>query len=53
MHKFFTDKENFYDNKAKILGDDVKHLYRVLRLNEGDTIVLNTMLNNNMLTEIN
>ena len=42
MHKFFTPKENFIENKAKILGDDVKHLYKVLRLNEGDKIVLNT-----------
>src|SRR5690554_3258014 len=41
MHKFFTPKENFIDSKAKILGDDVKHLYKVLRLNEGDKIVLN------------
>ena len=41
MHKFFTPKENFIDNEAKILGDDVKHLYKVLRLNEGDKIVLN------------
>ena len=41
MHKFFTPKENFMDNKAKILGDDVKHLYKVLRLSEGDRIILN------------
>ena len=41
MHKFFTPKENFMDNKAKILGDDVKHLYKVLRLIEGDRIILN------------
>ena len=41
MHKFFTPKENFIDKQAKILGDDVKHLYKVLRLNEGDIIVLN------------
>lgn len=41
MHKFFTPKENFIENKAKILGDDVKHLYKVLRLSEGDKIVLN------------
>ena len=41
MHKFFTPKENFIDKQAKILGDDVKHLYKVLRLNEGDKIVLN------------
>lgn len=41
MHKFFTPKENIIDNQGKILGDDVKHLYKVLRLNEGDKIVLN------------
>lgn len=41
MHKFFTPKENFIESTAKILGDDVKHLYKVLRLNEGDIIVLN------------
>lgn len=41
MHKFFTPKENFIADEAKILGDDVKHLYKVLRLNEGDKIVLN------------
>lgn len=41
MHKFFTPKENFIDKQAKILGDDVKHLYKVLRLNEGDKVVLN------------
>ena len=41
MHKFFTPKENFVDSEAKILGDDVKHLYKVLRLNEGDEVVLN------------
>lgn len=52
MHKFFTDKGNFYDNKAKILGDDVKHLYRVLRLNEGDTIVLNNCQGEEFLGQI-
>ena len=41
MHKFFTPKENFINSEAKILGDDVKHLYKVLRLNEGDEVVLN------------
>lgn len=41
MHKFFTPKENFTNSEAKILGDDVKHLYKVLRLNEGDEVVLN------------
>lgn len=41
MHKFFTPKENIIDSFAKILGDDVKHIYKVLRLSEGDEVVLN------------
>ena len=41
MHKFFTPKENFTDITAKILGDDVKHIYKVLRISEGEKVVLN------------
>ena len=41
MHKFFVAKENIYDEVAKITGDDVKHIYKVLRLNEGDIININ------------
>ncbi len=52
MHKFFTPKENFIENTAKILGDDVKHLYKVLRLNEGDKIVLNNCDGDEFLAEI-
>lgn len=53
MHKFFTAKENFSEDKAKILGDDVKHLYKVLRLNEGDNIVLNNCIGEEFLGKIN
>jgi 16S rRNA (uracil1498-N3)-methyltransferase len=52
MHKFFTPKENFMDSEAKILGDDVKHLYKVLRLNEGDKVVLNNCAGEEFLSVI-
>lgn len=52
MHKFFTPKENFVDSEAKILGDDVKHLYKVLRLNEGDEVVLNNCVGEEFLSVI-
>lgn len=41
MHKFFTESYNITDTEGKILGDDVKHIYKVLRLSEGEKIVLN------------
>lgn len=43
MHKFFTPKELFYENEARILGEDVKHIYRVLRLEEGEKVVINNL----------
>lgn len=39
MHKFFINKENILGNKLHITGDDVNHIYKVLRLNNGDIIV--------------
>lgn len=41
MHKFFVPIENFTANEAFIEGDDVKHIYKVLRLTEGDEISIN------------
>jgi 16S rRNA (uracil1498-N3)-methyltransferase len=41
MHKFFTEPYNITNTEGKILGDDVKHIYKVLRLSEGEEIVLN------------
>ena len=41
MHKFFTPRENFSENECTILGDDVKHIYKVLRLAEGEKVILN------------
>ncbi len=41
MHKFFTEPGNISGNEGRITGDDVKHIYKVLRLSEGEKIVLN------------
>ena len=43
MHKFFTPKEMFYENEARITGEDVKHIYKVLRLEEGEKVVINNL----------
>ena len=41
MHKFFTPSSYIADNKGKIVGEDVKHIYKVLRLTEGEEVILN------------
>lgn len=41
MHKFFTSKELINENIAKIIGDDVKHIMKVLRLTSGEEVILN------------
>lgn len=43
MHKFFVEKKEIYNGYAYIKGDDVKHLYKVLRLEVGDKISINNM----------
>lgn len=40
MHKFFINKENILGNRLSITGDDVNHIYKVLRLNIGDIILV-------------
>ncbi|GAB6169639.1 16S rRNA (uracil(1498)-N(3))-methyltransferase [Clostridium carnis] len=52
MHKFFAPKENFSEYEGKILGDDVKHIYKVLRLTEGEKVVLNNCEGSEFLGEI-
>lgn len=52
MHKFFTEAENFQGDEAFIYGDDVKHLYKVVRLVEGDKIVLNNYIGEEFLCNI-
>ena len=41
MHKFFTAKELINENVGKIIGDDVKHIMKVLRLAPGEEVILN------------
>lgn len=40
MHRFFVSRENIFKDGIAIEGDDVQHISRVLRLEEGDKIVL-------------
>lgn len=41
MHKFFVMPKNIKDNRAYIDGDDVKHIYKVLRLKAEDRVLIN------------
>ncbi len=41
MHKFFILKENIHGDNCIIEGEDVKHIYKVLRLESGDKININ------------
>ena len=52
MHKFFTPKELINGDVAKIIGDDVKHIYKVLRLSVGDIVAINDCNGNEFLGEL-
>lgn len=52
MHKFFTPAENINMDEGKITGDDVKHIYKVLRLVQGEKVVLNNCQGTEYLGEI-
>jgi len=52
MHKFFVSKGNIYGNSCSIEGEDVKHIYKVLRLEEGDKVSINDGEGNEYLGEI-
>lgn len=41
LHKFFVPKENIHNDIALVEGDDVKHIYKVLRLEEGNIVNIN------------
>ena len=41
MHKFFVEKKNISNDTAVIEGDDVKHIYKVLRLSAGEKVSIN------------
>lgn len=38
MHRFFVNIDNIYDKTIEIIGEDVKHIKNVLRLDIGDII---------------
>lgn len=40
MHRFFVDKENIGNQSITIIGEDVRHIKNVLRLNEEDIITI-------------
>lgn len=40
MHRFFADASAFSDGCARITGEDVAHINKVLRLKENDSIIL-------------
>lgn len=40
MPKFFTKTDYIRDNELKIVGEDVSHISRVLRMSEGDSIIV-------------
>ncbi|AAK79256.1 16S rRNA (uracil1498-N3)-methyltransferase [Clostridium acetobutylicum] len=52
MHKFFVGAENICDNTAYIYGDDVKHIYKVLRLKVGEKVSINDCNSHEFLGEI-
>ncbi|ERI90244.1 RNA methyltransferase, RsmE family [Clostridiales bacterium oral taxon 876 str. F0540] len=52
MHKFFVQREFINEDNAFIEGDDVKHIYKVLRLECGDKVSINDCQGNEYLGEI-
>lgn len=52
MHKFFVPKGNISNGKAIILDEDVKHIYKVLRLKIEDEVIINNCEGEEFLGEI-
>ncbi|MCR3758199.1 16S rRNA (uracil(1498)-N(3))-methyltransferase [Clostridium felsineum] len=52
MHKFFVGTEDICDSAAYIYGDDVKHIYKVLRLKIGEKVSINDGNSHEFLGEI-
>lgn len=52
MHKFFTPVELFSETHAFIQGDDVKHIYKVLRVKNGEKVVVNNLQGEEFLGEV-
>ena len=52
MHKFFTPKELVSSHEARIVGEDVKHIYKVLRVTKGEKVTVNNQEGEEFLGEI-
>ena len=52
MHKFFTPAHMFSDTHATITGEDVKHIYKVLRVKPGEKVVVNNLESEEFLGEV-
>lgn len=52
MHKFFVPSNNLNSIEAIISGDDVKHIYKVLRLEKGEKVIINNCNGEEYLGEI-
>lgn len=52
MHKFFTPAHMFSDTHAVITGEDVKHIYKVLRVKQGEKVVVNNLQSEEFLGEV-
>ncbi len=40
MHRFFIKREDIHIDRINLVGEDVQHISRVLRLQEGDKLIL-------------
>lgn len=52
MHKFFVSQDNIESDIAFIEGEDVKHIYKVLRLEEGEKVNINNCQGEEYIGEI-
>lgn len=52
MHKFFTPAHLFSETHATIEGDDVKHIYKVLRISPGEKVVVNNLQGKEFLGQV-
>lgn len=52
MPRFFIDNDNLFEKNIKIVGDDVKHISKVLRNKIGDILELSDGKGNNYLCRI-
>lgn len=52
MHKFFVNSENIAGNRICIKGEDVNHIYKVLRLRENDEILVSNGMGREYISKI-